>query len=382
MSAPAQVPVRRVLERVTMLPGIQPLRVFPVLLPMWRVEVRTVILDAQPYEIFDHYVVRAVERAGLREPARLAIFFGVGVALVERTITFLESVGHLRREAAGVVLTDLGRRSVAEGCRYVVKEDRQTLYFDGFTSSPLPRTHYAGTEWCAEPELELADRTRFRPVTTLSDFQSGALDTLAERADRAQFNLPATLTDIKALAVGTAWLPAYIVECSTGLLVFVKAVEGPDRYLESVVAPFLADVLMSERRADDVEVWRTWLAAKGFAGAELQRRPNGVLRAVLPAYSFQRAFRLAQLGSFETREHTFAQLWCEDVNVRREAVLVRAAAMTKAGAVRSRANVEDRLTDLAQQLEVEAPGWAGLYAHVKAEKDQRLLSQLDKLAFD
>ncbi|GGN18736.1 hypothetical protein FHR83_004036 [Actinoplanes campanulatus] len=368
------------LERVAGMPGVQPLRVFPVLLPMWAVEIRTVVLDAQPYEVFDQYVSRAVAGAGLREPSRLAAFFGVEVGLIERAVRFLESVGHLRGDGAGVVLTELGRRSVADGCRYVLKEDRQVVYLDGFTCEPLPKSHYAGTEWCDEPSLRLADRTAFHPVTASPAFRVGAIQELADRPDRERFNLPGALTSVEPLEAWQAWLPAYIVECVSELLVFIKAVDGPDRHLGKIVTPYLSEVLAAEPRVDDMQVWLTWLEAKGLPGARIRRMPNRVLRAGLPAAVFGQAVRWAQLGSFEVRQQTFMQLWCEDVAARRQAVLVRAAAITGAGGVRRRAEVEQRLADLAGQLEVAAPGWDDLYRYAEEADDRALLDRLNVLA--
>lgn len=380
MSTAAHVPVRRVLERVAATPGVQPLRVFPVLLPMWAVEIRTVILDAQPYEVFDQYLSRAVATAGIREPARLAAFFGVEAGLIDRAVRYLEAIGHLHGDGREVALTELGHRSVTDGCRYVLKEDRQVVYFDGFTCTPLPKSHYAGTQWCDEPELRLPDRTQFQPVTGSQSFRVDAIRELAGSPDRERFNLPGTLTEAEPITVRQAWLPAYIVECVSGLLVFIKAVDGPDDHLGKIVSPYLTEVLATEPRADDMRVWRTWLAAKGFPDAEIRRMPNRMLRARLPAAAFGGAVRWAQLGSFEVREQVFLQLWCAEETTRRHAVLARAAAIVAAGALRRRAEVEHRLADLAAQLEVPVPRWGDLCRYAEREDDRALVARLDAFA--
>jgi hypothetical protein len=164
MDTPAHVPIRRVLEKVTALPGIEPLRIFPLLLPMWAVHIRSVVKETQPYEIFDRYLSRAIGRAGLRDVPSLAAFFAVEPALVERALRFLDALGHLHRDGGVLSLTPIGMASVADGQRYVFKEDRQVLYFDGFTGTPLPKSHYEGAVWLDEPHLTLSGGTRFQPV--------------------------------------------------------------------------------------------------------------------------------------------------------------------------------------------------------------------------
>jgi hypothetical protein len=352
VTAPAHVPIQRILERVNAMPGVQPRRIFPVLLPMWGVEIQAQFWDAQPYEVFDQYLSRAIGSAGLNEPDRLAAFFGVQPALIERALRFLEAVGHVRRESAAVALTDLGRRSVAAGCRYVVKEDRQLLYFDGFTSAPMLKEHYAGGEWLDEPLLRLSG-TQFQPITALARLSLSAIDELAARADRDRFNVPGSLTAIEAREIRQAWLPAYILECTAGLMVFVKAIEGPDAYLADLLTPHLWNVLASEPRPDYVAVWQDWLAGKGFHEAVVRTMSNGVLRASLPASAFGEQVRWAQLGSFVTRDSTFLQIWCEEAAARRQAVLARAAAIVSAGRARTPTEVERWLAELAGQLEVE-----------------------------
>jgi hypothetical protein len=378
MSAPAHVPIQRILERVTALPRVQPLRIFPILLPMWGVEIKTVILDAQPYEVFDQYLARAIARGGVDEPGRLAAFFGVDLALVERALGFLEAIGHVRRDGGRLEMTDLGHRSVAAGCRYVIKEDRQRLYFDGFTSSPLTSEHYAGAEWLDEPGLRLGG-TQFCPVNTLSWFRAEALRDLESRADRERFNLPGSLRSVELVESGRAWLPAYVVECLSELLVFVKAIDGPDPYLADLVKPYLRGVLAAEHRVDDLEVARKWLAGRGFAEVPVRRLPNRVLRASLPAAAFGPQVRWAQLGSFETHRQAFFQLWCEDETARRRALLFRAAAIISSGRVRRREEVDQWLGDLAGQLAVPTPKWEDLRAHADSEGDEALGGRLDDL---
>ncbi|MEU4221893.1 hypothetical protein [Actinoplanes sp. NPDC026623] len=381
-NAPAHVPIRRILEQVTALPGVQPLRIFPLLLPMWAVRVRSVVQEAQPYEVFDRYLSRAIGRAGLRDVPGLAAFFAVEPALVERALGFLDTVGHLRRDGDALGLTEIGLSSVADGQRYVLKEDQQILYFDGFTGAALPKAHYAGAVWLDEPQLSLSGSTRFHPVASSGVFRMDTVVELARRADREKFNLPGALKSVEPLALGNSWLPAYVVACASGLLVYVKAIEGADPYLSKLVAPYLRDALAAEKAVDDVRVWREWLAGRGFRDVEPRRLPNRILRASLPVEAFPERMKWWQLGSFETRENTFLQLWCDDEPTRLRAVLVRAGSQVTRRGVRDVEGIERRLGELSKQLEVPTPGVESLRVHARAERDDVLNQMLENMTAD
>ena len=335
--------------------------------------------EVQPYELFDQYLSRAIATVGLRDVSSLAAFFAVEPALVERALRFLDTIGHLKRDGSILGLTDIGLRSVADGHRHVLKEDHQILYFDGFTGSPLPKRHYAGAVWLDEPTLTLDGRTRFQPVAGSGLFQLDAVAELSRRADREEFNLPGALTSVQPLELSNAWLPAYVVECVSGLVVFVKAVEGPDPHLTRLVAPYLSDALAAEKQVDDIQVWRDWLAGKGYRDVEPRRLPNRILRASLPAEAFGARMQWWQLGSFETRQHTFLQLWCENEDARLSAVLVRAASAVSRRGVRDVDGVERRLAELSKQLAVAVPSFEDLQAYARAESDDALQAMLDSM---
>ncbi|MEN3615798.1 hypothetical protein AAH979_40690 [Plantactinospora sp. ZYX-F-223] len=341
-------------------------------------EISATVREAQPYEVFDQYLSRAIAEAELRDAPSLAGFLGVETALVERGLRFLTTIGHLRRDVGTLTLTELGHRSVQEGFRYVEKEDRQRLYLDGFTSTPLPRTHYSGSVWLDEPQLSLPDGTTFHQVTSLAPFRASAVEELLCRSDREEFNLPSGLTAAKPLEVRQAWLPAYVVECVSSLLVFVKAVDGVDTYLSRVAGPFLRDVVAAETRVDTERVWREWLDGAGFPDVRPQRLANGVLRASLPAGVFGETFAWHRLGSFEVRRWIFLQLWCEDRNARQRAVLERARSIVRAGGARSADELAGRLTELAGQLEVPAPSADHVRRYTEREGDDPWAANLEQ----
>lgn len=379
MDTPAHVPIRRVLEKVTALPEVELLRVFPLLLPMWAVRIRSVVKEAQQYEIFDRYISRAIGRGGLRDAPSLAAFFAVEPALVERTLRFLDAIGHLRREGDTLSLTAMGMSSVADDQRYVLKEDQQVLYFDGFTGAPLPKAHYEGAIWLDEPQLRLKGGAHFQPVAGSGTFRMEAVTELARRTDREKYNLPGALTSVKAAELGSSWLPAYVIECVSGLLFYLKAIDGPDPYFARLATPYLRDALAAEPSIDDVQVWRDWLAGRGFRGAEPRRLPNRVLRASLPADAFGSRLEWWRLGSFETQQHTFLQLWCDDELTRLWAVLVRVGSQVNRRGLRDLDEVERRLTELSRQLQVSAPGFKDLEAYARNEDDGTLISLLEAM---
>jgi hypothetical protein len=86
-----------------------------------------------------------------------------------------------------------------------------------------------------------------------------------------------------------------------------------------------------------------------------------------------------QLGSFETREHTFLQLWCDNEDARRSAVLARAASAVSRRGVRDVDGVERRLAELSKQLAVAAPNFEDLQAYARAESDEVLQAMLESM---
>jgi len=190
------------------MPGARPVRLFALLFPVWCVEISATVCDAQPYEVLDGYLTRAIAEALIGDADELASFFGIERTLVDRALRFLETIGHLHRAGDAVTLTDLGAQSVRDGHRYVLKEDRQKLYFDSFTCNPLPKTHYAGVTYFAEANLTGTDRTKFHTLVSLEPFRTEALTALLARSDRSDFNIPDGLQDGTARSVHTEWLPA------------------------------------------------------------------------------------------------------------------------------------------------------------------------------
>jgi len=111
----------------------------------------------------------------------------------------------------------------------------------------------------------------------------------------------------------------------------------------------------AEPAVDDVQVWRDWLAGRGFRDIEPRRLPNRVLRASLPAAAFGKGLEWWRLGSFETQKRTFLQFWCDDELTRLWAVLVRAGNQVSRCGLRDIEALERRLAELSRQLQVSTP---------------------------
>ncbi|MFC7528201.1 hypothetical protein [Actinoplanes sp. GCM10030250] len=232
MSEWAHLPLREVTRRVEALPEVRPVRILPLLLPMWAAEVVATVRESQPYDVFDRYLARAIDEGGMVDPAELAGFFGVEPAIVSRALRFLAGIGHLGRDDGKLSLTELGRQSLADGRRYqLAKGRRMLLRFDGFAGEPVPYSCVAASSWLRVPELTLPDGTLFRPVPGSASLPAGTVEKLLGRDDLADFTGPVVPVAAEQTGTRPLWLPVYLVECEDEPLAFGKSVDGPDPYL-------------------------------------------------------------------------------------------------------------------------------------------------------
>ncbi|WP_229072917.1 hypothetical protein [Actinoplanes sp. DH11] len=242
MSAQPHLPLREIERRVGALPGVRPSRIVPLLLPVLAVEVTATVREAQTYDVLDRYLTRAVAEAGLDRTGDLAGFLGVDVPLVARAARHLAGIGHLVRDGDKISLTELGRRSVADGRRYRLAPGRRmVLRFDGLRFDPVPYATVAGSVWLATPSLTLPDGTTFSVVPGSAAgpgaLPDGAVTALLSRPDLADFTGPVTPVTAVPVKGGTAvqYLPVYLVECAEDDLVFGRAMDGPDPYLAGFI---------------------------------------------------------------------------------------------------------------------------------------------------
>ncbi|MEV8516277.1 hypothetical protein [Dactylosporangium sp. NPDC051484] len=363
------------------LPTVQPLRLFPVFWPLWRVEVSASVYDEPAYEIVDRFLVRAIHEGAMSRPEELASFLGIQVSLVQRCLAFLTRIGHVRFSGDRAELTPLGLEALRVGVRLEPKEVRQDLLFEQFTHRPLPRGHYDGSVAILPtpevPEDRLADRSRFTGLFAPTWFIPESVARLARRPDRTEFNVPRLLRNIAVESHQDAFLPVYLVETvDSGVIVYSSAAPRRDAFLEGVCAdvPAIHDLIGAEETRDPEEIWTGWLAEGKYGRGTLRQLINGVWRVTLRAEAFAGPPKLppSRVGSFELRRRHFAQLWCDDAALRRRVLLDRALAMARSRAVGARVDLIERMADLARLLELAEPTLAELRAHASDEDAARL----------
>lgn len=232
MSPAPHVPRREIAARVAALPDVRPRRICPLLVPMWQVEVLATVRDAQPYDVLDRFVARALAGTALRGPDELGAYFGIPAGLARRVLAGLAAIGHVGPDGA---LTALGRRSAEDGRRYRDRPGRRmTVWFDGLGGAPVPRTHGAGSIWLTAPELTLGDGTRFEALPGTGALPMTAVAELLERPDVADFAGPFVPVAAEIAELRPVWLPVYLVECDEEPVLFARAVDGPDPYLSKL----------------------------------------------------------------------------------------------------------------------------------------------------
>ena len=382
-------PARRALEQAVTAPAVRPLRLFPMLWPLWRVEVSAQVFDEQAYEVVDRFLVRAVYEAGLTGVEQIAAFLGVHLSLVQRCLAFLARIGHVSLDGGVVCLTQLGLDAIRAGVRYEPKESRQDLLFEQFTGWPLPRGHYDGSVTVlSTPEVPpdgLADRTHFTGLFCPNAFAPEAVPRLAQRPDRTEYNLPKLLREVTVQQHENAYLPVYVIETAgSGLLAYTSAAPRGDAFFEAVCrdVPALHEMISVEERGDPREIWTGWLAEGRHGRGTLRQLSNGVWRATLRADAFGGAPKLppSRVGSFELRRRHFLQLWCDDSALRRRVLMDRALGIAQTRNVTTRAELTERTSELAELLEVPAPEVAELRSYGDAEGLFAGVASLDELA--
>lgn len=381
-------PARRAVEHATSVPGIRPLRLFPVLWPLWQAETTASVYDEQAYEMIDRFLIRAVMDAHISRIDELTAFFGVPEALVRRCLRFLATIGHVREDAGTVTLTELGRYSAQEGVRYEPKESRQDILIEQFTGQPLPRAYYQGPvpifPGTEIPEDRLADRSRFMPLFAATMFRPEMVETLAQRPDRAELNLPRQLRDLRFTGKRDVYLPVYVIEAAgTRLLVYTALAAERDAFFEDAClqVPDIAQLISAEKNTDAREIWTEWLADSKAGPGSLRQLPSGIWRATLRATAFghDAKLSLSKVGSYELRKRHFVQLWCDDTGLRRRALIERALAITSASDITSTADLRQRVTFLARQLEIAEPTLADLRKYGNQHRMSAAVARLDAL---
>lgn len=267
-------PARRAIERAVATPGARPTRLFGILVPVWRIEVSVTVTETEPYEVFDQFVTRGIAEAGLRTPSDLAGFFGIEPSIVDRTLRFLISLGHVEWTGSNLRLTALGNQSAREACAASCVRTGGTC-----TSTDTPAGHSPpALHRCHLPTRTLAARQgrhrlpARRPYQPFRDAEIGAL---LSRPDRRAFNISDGVHAARPIATAQVWLPTYLVEDAGEIRMqaFTMASERRDQHIERVCADLGEALREEEEREDSVETWQHWLAARGFGDVKLGAWP-------------------------------------------------------------------------------------------------------------
>jgi hypothetical protein len=334
-------PVDRALDAIADQPGIRPLQVHRVAIPLHVAEVTATVMARDPFDLLDRYVGLAIAECGFRSMPEISEYLGVTPDIVHRVLRFLGEIGHVTGVGGALELTPLGLDAVRDETRYTPKEARLKLYFDGVRCSPLPERFYGRGVRVLDGESADAQRefTLFRPATGFTD---DAVRALAARPDRAAYNLPDEYENLRSTCHELAYLPCYVIPAVTDdgyrLLPFTAAdATASDPYLEDVFRSWAAlnEAMITERnsegaRHDDVD---RWLADRGLSWDDLRPAGKSGLRLVLPAEHFPASdvpvkakgtFSRHRVGSYLTPHGLVFQLWCTDMEIRRTAALERA----------------------------------------------------------
>jgi hypothetical protein len=395
-------PEERVLEDVAYGQQAAPTRIFAILLPVWSVTVKATITDAEPYDLIDRYLERSIAEAALDTSADLARFLGLDEIVADRALRFLAAIGHVAAQDGQVTLTELGYRSVRDNVRYVVtRQDRRTLYFDGFGSQPLTRAYYEPRTVTLLTAAKAAAAAaghgwpRFTVLCSTHGFRPEALAELARNPDRDRFNLPERIDAPQGIgAPECLFLPAYVVRAVqqrngaavVRLFAYTQASDVTDLDITGLCerTPEVASVLEAEEHSLAPRAYdriKPWLERRSRGAYQLRQLDNGAWQATLPAASFGRndALPLSKVGSFVVLNNHILYLWCEDRQVRRQALLERIDSYLNARAKPDRAETEELVVQVARQLGLGPVDWSEL-RRVAAESGRvSLAAQLGTL---
>ncbi|KMS76389.1 hypothetical protein ACH49_21005 [Streptomyces leeuwenhoekii] len=372
-------PGERVLEDAAFGRGMVPTRLYALLLPVWRVEIRADITEGEDFFLIDRFLERGLRHGALHSVDELAAFFALDRALVAQAARFLTAIGHLEEFGGRLSLTSLGQRSVDDDIRYVVThQDRRKLYFEALSCTPLTRAHY-DEEVVTLLSGDALDRVlrsesypRFTPILAASGFDRSALGRLTEREDRARFNLPVALDALESLGEELVFLPVYVVRGRDGLLVYGQARAGtaPDPELSEVCAraPELVNALDNEETSEEADervlrAARKWLRDRGLDAVAPERDDDGTWSVSLPSSAFgENGLRESRIGTYQVTGTRFFRVWCPAETPRKRALLDRLDQRLGGRRQVTRQDAEELVARLARQLRLEVPDLSRLRA--------------------
>lgn len=392
------------LEQVAADATLFPIRLYQVLFPLHEVEVSGTVREDQPYDLVAEFLMRGIAEGGLATTESLVAFFGLEPSLVEKMLAFLQTFGQLQPVNGYWMLTPLGIESCRDQKLYTPKQTRRKLYFEPFTSHPLPKEYYRLEFLSATEASEAKEREGYyqRLADVFFPWSPVVLRDLAQRPDREKYNLPYQIDAIQEENLTTAYLPMQVIETRkmnqqgaiTGeryYAVVTRLARTRDGFFERVVnnEPRFTSLLETEAQADQEPdpVMRAALEerlARRKLDVQVRKMAPDVWR-LLPERQALLApkgeVNLNNVGKFLLLgKGMCTQVWCDDPALRSQAVLEQTLDLLQRkqhrGDPLSRQAVNDLMRTLALRLSIEPPGWNALYQ--RAQK-RNLTTFLEKV---
>ncbi|QFU87531.1 hypothetical protein [Amycolatopsis sp. YIM 10] len=323
--------------------GLQPMRLFALLLPVWQVEIKAVVVEEEPYQLIDRFIERGIVEGDLGNVDELARFFALDPPIVDRALRFLAAIGHVTWHDGRLRLTRLGLDSQRDQvCYKLTREDRRKLYFDAFRSRPLGKAYYdaSSARLLSLPEVRAAASGGYRRFLMLgvqSGFRREALAELANHADRERYNLPVRIAQAQSLGEDLVYLPLYVVRAiekngRPRYLAYSQPADGADPELTELCedSAEISGLLNREEIANGSESPEeqiaAWLRRKGLEKFRPAREDDGSWQLTLPSEAFKPVgpLPLNLLGSFQALTTCVVRLRCDDKAARERTLLRRA----------------------------------------------------------
>lgn len=369
-------PARLAVEHAVTVPGARPRRLFPVLWPLWRLDVETMARGG----LIEHFLIRAIAEAGRSSDAELARFLALPHFLVRRCLAQLAAAGHVCHEDGRAALTPLGATSLAAGAAHTPRSGPPPLLVDRFTGKLLPaRFHGRRVRILPAPPRPSADGESFLGLFAAAPFRPGSIEDPAATPDGSAYPALDGFRPLRVRAATAGYLPVYLVERAGGApLAYTAAAHGRDTFLEELCldVPTVGALVEAEPRAEPQRLWARFLAEiKARTGADgvLSRTGYGGWRATLPPSAFgapgTSGVPVRMIGSFELRRRQFLQIWCDDAALRERAVLERGIDLACLhDEMDDHARLERQISDLAHALAVPVPSMGRLRRHAMGSR--------------
>ena len=118
---------------------------------------------------------------------------------VENILEYLMSIGHVEEKHGKLILTELGQKSLKENYKIKIDRNVRLIYFDAFTSMPIPKKYYKKSEAIYINPLVFKDYGNSNFIDSWNDFNYDNLKKILKLngEERLKYNLPYEMTDIK-----------------------------------------------------------------------------------------------------------------------------------------------------------------------------------------